>query len=89
MNQQSDNDASNLARFGPDVFRRLADTSADGIGMARLDSRIICANTTLRRLLELPDASELNEHSFYDYCPPAARRVSVVTCQADKRNPFP
>jgi hypothetical protein len=43
MNQQSDNDASNLARFGPDVFRRLADTSADGIGMARLDSRIIYA----------------------------------------------
>jgi len=78
MNQQSNNDASNLARFGPDVFRRLADTSADGIDMARLDSRIICATTTPQRLLELPDACGLNEHAFYDYCPPAARRASVV-----------
>jgi hypothetical protein len=78
MNQQSNNDASNLARFGPDVFRRHADVSADGVGMARLDSRIICVNPTPQRLLELPDACELNEHAFYDYCPPAARRASVV-----------
>ena len=46
MNQQSNNDASNLARFGPDVFRRHADTSADHIGMAWLVSRIIYATTT-------------------------------------------
>lgn len=70
-NRSNSNNANALAGFGPDVFRRLADTSADGIGMARLDSRILYANTTLRRMLELPDASELGGHSFYDYYPHA------------------
>jgi PAS domain S-box-containing protein len=72
MSNQSNSDpAHDLAGLGPDVFRRLADTSADGIGMARLDSRIVYANATLRRLLELPATSELGDHSFFDYYLPS------------------
>lgn len=70
-NQSNSDQAHGLAGLGPDVFRRLADTSAEGIGMARLDSRIVYANATLRRLLELPATSELGDHSFFDYYPPS------------------
>jgi len=69
--KSNDNEIHGLAGLGPDVFRRLADASAEGIGMARLDSQIIYANATLRRLLGLTDASVLTEHSFYDYFLPA------------------
>ncbi|MGK2952045.1 MAG: PAS domain S-box protein [Thiobacillus sp.] len=70
-NQSNSDPAHDLAGLGPDVFRRLADTSADGIGMARLDSRIVYANATLRRLLELPATSELGDHFFFDYYLPS------------------
>jgi len=62
--------ATDMDSPGPDVFRRLAETSADGIGMARLDSRIVYANATLRRLLGLTDGVPLADHSFYDFYPP-------------------
>ncbi|MDQ1315547.1 MAG: two-component system, sensor histidine kinase and response regulator [Pseudomonadota bacterium] len=71
MTQVSDDSGMHgPAGLSPDIFRRLADASTDGIGMARLDSRIIYANATLLRLLGLSDASAVVEHSFFDYFPP-------------------
>jgi PAS domain S-box-containing protein len=84
MTRTPDTDASHdLAGLGPDIFRRLADASADGISMARLDSRIIYANASIGRLLGLSSADELLDRSFYDFLLPdeAARLRDVIIPQ--------
>jgi PAS domain S-box-containing protein len=60
-----------FAAVNNEIFRRLADTSSDAIGLAELDSQIIYANASLHRMLELGPEDELIGHSFYEYVPAA------------------
>lgn len=62
---------ADLAALAPEVFHRLAETSADAIGIVRLDSHLLYANASLRRLFGLTDPGALGERAFFDLYPPA------------------
>ncbi|MDT8383753.1 MAG: PAS domain S-box protein [Gammaproteobacteria bacterium] len=71
MNKPPHTEPADLDALAPEVFRRLTETSADGIGIARLDSHLLYANASLRRLFGLTDPATLHEQRFFDHYPPA------------------
>lgn len=54
----------------PVIFRRLADRSAQSIGMVRLNKSMFYANDSLRQLLGIPMDASLVDYSFYDFYGP-------------------
>ena len=64
------NDANADSALDPVIFERLADRSAQSIGMVRLDKSMFYANDSLRQLLGIPMNTSLAAYSFYDFYGP-------------------
>ncbi|VAW84804.1 Sensory box histidine kinase/response regulator, partial [hydrothermal vent metagenome] len=52
------------------VFRRFAETSGQGFGMASLDGQMTYVNQTLCQMLEETSAMDVCQNNFFHYCPP-------------------
>lgn len=50
-----------------EIFERLAENAGQGIGMAQADGKILFANPTLRRMLDLPPGVACGEYSFNQF----------------------
>ncbi len=55
------------------MFRKFADASGQGLGMATLDGRIVYTNPTLSRITGTTNAKELANRRFTEYYTPRAR----------------